>query len=122
MSLTAIETELVNIGALLGQTLGTVAAANNPAYSSILSNGKAVLASISASVNPTGAAAITTLAGDTAAAIQPATAAISTVLSKTATPTQKASAIATIIGEAEQLIPEAITVIESIFKKTPAAS
>lgn len=101
MSLNPIEQELVNVGTILLDTLGTVAAAKNPAYASLIQTGQGFLNSLNASVNPTQAPASATLSGDVAAAIQPATSAVSTVLSKSAAAPAKAAAAATLLSEVE---------------------
>jgi hypothetical protein len=118
MQLNAIEQELLNVAALFGQTIGTAAAAKNPAYASVISTGQSAIQAINTAVNPGSSVTVTTLANDTAAAVQPATAAVGTLLSKSATPAAKASAITALIGVAEEIIPDAIKAFEAVFAKS----
>lgn len=97
----AIEQELVNVGTILLDTLGTAAAAKNPAYASLIQTGQAFLNNLNASVNPAQAPASATLSGNVAAAIQPATNAVSTVMSKTAPAAAKASALSVLLADVE---------------------
>lgn len=125
MTLTALDQELINLGAFAEQTAATLVAAKNPAYAGVISTLTQTTQAIAAAANPTGSAQATQLSGDVVAAIQPATTAVNALVSKTSTPTQKASGIVALLGLGEELIPETITFFEGLFAKkptTPAAS
>jgi broad specificity polyphosphatase/5'/3'-nucleotidase SurE len=94
----AIEQELVNVAAIAADTVGTLAAAKNPAYASLIQLGQSFVDSVNSQVNPTGAATATQLSGTIAAAIQPATTAVKTVASSASTAPQKAAAITGLLG------------------------
>jgi hypothetical protein len=113
-----LEQELVNVGAILEQTFATASASKNPAYAGLISQTQTLVSGITATVNPTGAAAATQISQDLVATLQPATAAVSTVMSKTSTPNQKAAAIGALLAAAEVDVTD---IYDFFFKKsTPA--
>lgn len=114
MSLTAIETDIENFGALALNIAASLTTVNNPNYSNVISQattlGNAALAAVGANT-----ATATTAGATLAATVAPAISAVSVLSSKSATSTQKASALSTIIGDA---IVDVETVLSWIKPKT----
>lgn len=114
MKLNALEQELVNIASIVEQTIGTAAAAKNPAYAALINTGLGLVQQVNAAVNPDKSAQATVVAADLSATIQPATTAVAALTSKTATPNAKAAALTTLFSGVELVAED----IWEFFKPT----
>jgi len=106
MSLTALESKLLNVADTVVDAAANLVAAKNPAYDSLITLASGLVDQINASVNPTATAAATQIAAAASAlttAAQTAPAAASQVTASTSTATQKASAAGILVSDAESV-------------------
>ena len=106
MSLSTLEQNLLNLVDSLTKVGAQLVAANNPAYANLIPLATGTIDEINAKLNPGAAAAVTTInqaATDITAGIVPGTQAVEALTSKTATATEKASAVGTLLGTIETI-------------------
>ena len=96
--LNPIEQEIVNVVSILADTLGTLAAAKNPAYASLIQTGQGFVDAANAAVNPSQAAQAVQLSSDAAAAVQPVTNQVKTIASGAAPAAAKAAAVSGLLS------------------------
>lgn len=118
--LSALEQDLVNVGLLAAKVAAALVSANNPQYASSIATANSFSASVASALAPGSAAPESTLPADLVASIVPATSAVETILSKTASATQKATAVSTLIGDVEVVGADVWNAISGIFKAKAA--
>lgn len=108
MSLTPLEQEIVNIGNLVLQTVGSLVASKNPAYASLISLGTSLANEVTTNVVPGATSTSSNVPTEVAAAVQPVTSALSTIKSGASSATVKAGAV-------QAVVSEVVTIGEDIF-------
>jgi hypothetical protein len=106
MSLTSLEENLLNLADTVAQVAGQLVASNNPEYKPLIQTGTALLDGINQKLNPSAPAAasqISAAASAVASGVTPVVHAVQTVGSGSATASQKASALGSLIGTIETI-------------------
>lgn len=120
MKLSTLEQEVINVALLVKNVAAALVSANNTQYDGIVSAASTFSDTAASALAPGSAAPASTLPADIVAGVIPVTTAIETVSSKTATASQKAAALTTLIGEAETIGEDVWNAIATIFTKKAA--